>query len=118
MDAGYRYLPDVDLHALDCGGRLTLELGLGRLRALEHELAKRSPCDGVRKLLIDFRATSFDSEETHRALSTATRSALGLDRERAAVRVAFVHPSGHGVVSGSEAWFCSETEAMAWLARD
>ncbi len=117
MNAGYRYLPDVDVHALDCGGHLTLELGLGRLRALEHELAERPARDGVHKLLIDFRETRFDSDETHRALSIATRSTLGLDRQNAAIHVAFVHRNGHGAVSGSEAWFRSETEALDWLDR-
>jgi hypothetical protein len=113
--ANIRYLPDLDVHALDCAGHLSLELGLSRLRALEVALAERPARNGLRKLLIDFRKTTFESDEVHRALSVATRSTLGLTTENSAVRVAFVH-SARGVVSDKEAWFLTEAEALDWLA--
>ncbi len=111
----YRYLPDDDVHWIDCGGRVDLETGLSRLRLLESELAAR-PLQGTRrKLLIDFRGTVWDSEETHRQLSTITRRDFGLNADNPTLRAAIVNQRWSGVLSDNEHWFLTFEEALVWL---
>ncbi len=111
----YRYLPDLDIHWIDCGGRVDLETGLARLKLLESELAARPLQGDRRKLLIDFRGTVWDSEDTHRQLSTITRRDFGLNAENTALRAAIVNERWSGALSDNEHWFFTEVEALAWL---
>jgi hypothetical protein len=111
----YRYDEDRDLHALDCGGTVTLELGLARFRLLERELRARPPREGILKLLVDFRETVWADESVHRELSRITRAELLDSRERC-VRVAFVDGARSGEVSENERWFHDEGRATDWLA--
>lgn len=111
----YRYLADLDVHAIDCSGTVTLEIGTERLRSLELELAGRPPRGAYRKLLIDFRDTVWEGEDVHRQLSVITRRDFGLHPENKAVRAAFLDRHRAGGVAENECWFQSEAEALAWL---
>lgn len=114
----YRYLEDQDVHLLDCAGKVDAATGFARLRRLSEELKSRRARDGVHRLLIDFRHTIWESEDTHRQLSRAVRGDFGLNAENPAVRLAFVFNGGTGTVSNTERWFEDEFEAMAWLIRE
>jgi len=111
----YRYLENADVHVLDCSGRVDLDVGLERLRALQLEFAARPPCGSVRKLLIDFRHTVWENEDVHRQLSIATRRDFGLNAENTSLRAAILHPLRSGAVAENECWFLHEAEALEWL---
>jgi len=111
----YRYDAQVGVHVVDCSGRVDLELGVARLRALELELGSR-PAAEQRKLLIDFRATIWASEDVHRELSVITRSTL-LHPGNRDVRAAILNERWAGPVSENEHWFLTEAEAREWLQR-
>jgi len=113
----YQYLAAIDVHAVDCSGRVDLQLGVARLKALESELATRPVLGGHRKLIIDFRNTIWESEEVHMQLSAITRRDFGLSSSNPSLRVAFVNNRWSGAISESECWFVSEAEAMHWLLR-
>ena len=110
----YRYLPDFDVHWVDCGGRVDLETGLSRLKLLATELAKRPHSGAPRKLLIDFRKTVWDSEETHRELSRITRRDF-LHADNPTLRAAIVNERWSGALSENEHWFFAAEDALAWL---
>ncbi len=111
----YRYLPDHDVHQLDCGGWVDLATGLERLRVLHHELTQRRPHDGIRRFLVDFRQTVWASPEVHMQLSRASRRDLGLTADNTSVRAAFLHDAQSGIVSHNEAWFDNEADGLRWL---
>jgi hypothetical protein len=111
-----RYLEDCGVYVVDCSGKVDLELGLARLKALETELASRPLVAGRRKLLIDFRETIWASEETHRELSKITRRDFGLHADNSKLRVAILNQRWSGPISDNEHWFFAEREAFAWLA--
>lgn len=111
----YRYDENRDLHALDCAGTVTLELGLARFQLLERELQARPPRDGVFKILVDFRKTVWADTSVHRELSRITRTEF-LSSTGRRVRVAFVDGVRSGDVSENEQWFHDEDRATDWLA--
>lgn len=111
----YRYDPNTDVHVVDCGGNVTLEIGLARLRVLAEELRARPPRDGTAKLLIDFRNTVFEDENVHRKLSEITRTEFGLNPSNKGIRAALIHARSRGQVSENEHWFLSDADAMQWL---
>ena len=113
----YRYEQDSDVHIVDCGGEVSLETGLARLRALERELGARPPRDGVSRLLIDFRNTVWADENVHMELSRITRSEFGLHPDNARIRAAIVNTRWSGEISDNERWFLSDSAAMQWLCR-
>ncbi len=111
----YRYLAEHDVHVFDCSGQLTLELGISRLGVLRRQLEARPAKDGVTKLLIDFRRTTFDSPLVHRELSLITRRDFGLNSDNHSTRFAILDPNRAGQVAHNEAWFQDELEALQWL---
>jgi hypothetical protein len=111
----YRYDHDSDVHTVDCGGKVTLETGMARLRELERALAARPPRDGVAKLFIDFRNTVWEDENVHMELSRITRTEFGLNSGNASIRAAIVNDRWGGHVSDNERWFLSDAAAMQWL---
>ena len=111
----YRYIEDSDVHVVDCSGRVDLETGLSRLRALARELDVRPIRGSQRKLLIDFRHTVFESEDVHRQLSIVTRRDFGLDAGNAAIRVAILDNRRSGSMADNERWFLDESDALEWL---
>jgi hypothetical protein len=111
----YRYDQDSDVHVVDCGGTVSLETGVSRLRELERELEARPPRDGVAKLLIDFRNTVWEDENIHMQLSRIIRTEFGLNPDNAAIRAAIVNSRCDGQVSDNEYWFLSEIAALRWL---
>lgn len=115
MSDFYRYLPEVDVHVLDCAGRVDLAIGLERLQVLQRRLAERPPVDGVAKLLVDFRNTVWESVDDHMKLSRVTRDEFGLRPDNFAVRVAFVHAGRTGGDADNERWFSSREAALDWL---
>lgn len=117
LESWYRYLPDSGVHAIDCSGTVTLEIGTARLHQLALELASRPARGAHRKLLIDFRDTVWVGENVHWQLSVITRRDFGLHPENKDVRVAFLDRHRAGSVAENERWFQSESEALAWLNR-
>ena len=111
----HQYLADSDVHVFDCSGRIDLATGMARLDVLEHAFAALPARGGVRRMLIDFRETSWDCEETHRALSSATRERFGLTPENASIRVAIVNQRWGGRMSDNEHWFLVREDALRWL---
>jgi hypothetical protein len=111
----HRYDRDSDVHIVDCGGKVTLETGLARLRGLERELAARPPRDGITKLLIDFRNTVWEDESVHMKLAGITRTEFGLAPGNSSIRAAIVNTRWGGHVSDNERWFLSDAAAMQWL---
>lgn len=111
----YRYLPDHDVHVIDCAGRVDLEVGLARLRLLAAELEQRPMIHGHRRLLIDFRHTVWDSPDTHRQLSMVTRRDFGLNAANQSLRAAILNAERKGPASDNEHWFKEEAEALTWL---
>lgn len=111
----YRYDLTADVHVLDCGGTVSLEIGIARLRVLARELRARPPRDGIAKLLIDFRNTVFEDENAHMELSRLTRTEFGLNPSNEGIRAAIVHTRARGQGSGNERWFRSDADAMRWL---
>ena len=111
----YRYDQDSDVHIVDCGGKVTLETGMARLRGLERELAARQPRDGVARLLIDFRNTIWEDENVHMELSRVTRTEFGLNSGSSSIRAAIINTRWGGQVSDNEHWFLSDAAAMQWL---
>lgn len=111
----YRYDQDSDVHVLDCDGRVSLDIGIERLRVLESELAARPPRDGVTKLLIDFRNTTWDSEEVHMELSRITRTEFGLNPGNHSIRAAVLNNRWSGEIAHNEHWFFSDDPALEWL---
>lgn len=114
----YRYLDDLDVHVIDCSGRVDVTIGMARLRALEAELEARPLRGGQRRLLIDFRNTIWASEEVHRRLAAITRRDFGLGSDGSALRAAILDNQRSGPVSENEHWFRSEWEALHWLCPD
>lgn len=98
----HRYDQDSDVHILDCGGTVNLEMGMSRLRELEREMAAREPRDGVTKLLIDFRSTVWEDEKVHMELSRITRSEFNLNPGNSSIRVAIVNTRCDGQVTDNE----------------
>ena len=115
MTAFVRYLPELDVLVVDCSGRVDLETGLARLKALERELGTRPLAGSRRKLLIDFRNTVWESEATHRQLSAIVRRDFGLGATDTTIRAAVLNNRWSGSVSEDEHWFLVESEALAWL---
>lgn len=113
----HQYLADTDIHVFDCSGRIDLATGMARLDVLEHAFAAQPPRGSVRRVLIDFRETEWDSEETHRALSHATRERFGLKPENASIRVAIVNQRWGGRMSDNEHWFLVRADALGWLSQ-
>lgn len=111
----YHYDEESDVHIVDCGGMVTLETGIARLRVLESELRARQPRDGVSKLLIDFRNTVWAGENVHMELSRITRTEFGLNPGNSSIRAAIVNIRRSGQISDNERWFLSDAEAMQWL---
>lgn len=111
----YRYLEDSDVHVIDCAGRVDLELGLARWKTVQLELEARPTKGSRRKLLIDFRDTTWASDDVHMQLSAITRREFGLNASNARIWVAFVSNSRSGLVSENERWFTSESDALVWL---
>jgi len=111
----YRYVPELDVHVIDCGGRVDLETGTLRLHILRREIEARPPRDGVAKLLIDFRETVWADASVHAELSRVTRSEFGLNSENPSLRAAILHTERSGAVAENEHWFGSEVAAMEWL---
>jgi [ribosomal protein S5]-alanine N-acetyltransferase len=111
----YSYLGELNVHVIDCSGRVDEEMGTARLSALEHELEAHPMQGKPRRMLIDFRNTVWANEEAHRRLGAIAREGLGLGRAHSALRVAILHGLRHGSVSENEHWFCSEFEALEWL---
>ena len=111
----HHYLADTDVHLFDCSGRIDLATGMARLELLEQAFAAQPARGGVRRVLIDFRDTEWDSEETHRALSHATRERFGLTPQNAGIRVAIVNQRWGGRMSDNEHWFLVRDEALGWL---
>jgi len=114
----YRYDQASDVHIVDCGGKVSLETGMARLRVLERELAARPPRGGVSKLLIDFRNTVFEDESVHMELSRITRTEFGLNPENSGIRAAIVNNRREGPVSDNEHWFLSDVSALQWLCAE
>lgn len=120
MRTFYRYEQDSDVHVLDCGGKVNLETGVQRLRALERELTAlrntaRPPRNGVVKLLIDFRETVWEDESVHMELSRLTRTEFGLNPGNSGIRAAIVNAHWSGEVAHNERWFLCEAAALQWL---
>jgi hypothetical protein len=111
----YRYLPERDVHALDCGGPVDLQTGIERLHTLRRELEGRPPKGGVAKLLIDFRETVWADASVHMELSRLTRTEFGLNPGNTALRAAILHTERSGAVADNERWFAEEEEALRWL---
>jgi hypothetical protein len=111
----YRYEPDSDIHVVDCGGRVSLELGIERLRVLARELESRPPRDGVARLLIDFRETVWENASVHLELSRLTRTEFGLHPDNARLRAAIVNAGWAGQVAHNERWFLCDAAARQWL---
>jgi hypothetical protein len=111
----YRYLPELDVHCVDCAGRVNLATGLARLKVLESELASRPPKSARRKLLLDFRETIWENEDAHRELSLITRRDFGLHAGNETVRVAILNRRAAGAISDNEHWFLDEAAALVWL---
>lgn len=111
----YRYLADHDVHVIDCAGHVDLEVGLARLRLLAAELEQRPMTHAHRRLLIDFRHTVWDSDDTHRQLSIVTRRDFGLNAANQSLRAAIVNAEREGPASANEHWFKDEAEALTWL---
>jgi hypothetical protein len=113
--AFYQYLHDSDVHVVDCSGRVDLKIGLARLNALVREFGLRPIQGGQRKVLIDFRATVWESEEVHMQLSRITRRDLGFGPENTATRMAILNNQWSGSVSDNEHWFLTDSDALKWL---
>lgn len=111
----YRYDQDSDVHIVDCGGTVTLETGMTRLRELERELKARRPRDGVARLLIDFRSTIWEDDNVHMELSKITRTAFDLNPGNTSILAAIVNTRYDGQFSDNEHWFLSDLAAMQWL---
>jgi hypothetical protein len=111
----YRYERDFDVHIVDCGGVVTLETGMERLRVLGRELAARPPRDGVARLLVDFRTTVWEDENVHMELSRITRTDFGLNPDNTRIRAAIVNSRWSGAISDNEHWFLTDADALRWL---
>ena len=111
----HEYLEATDVHLIDCSGKVDLATGLARLDALALEFEAHPPRTGVRRLLIDFRETEWDSQATHEALSIATRERFDLTPENARLRVAIVNKRWEGCLSDNEHWFFEKHDALRWL---
>jgi len=68
-------------------------------------------------MLIDFRQTAWDCEETHRALSHATRERFALTPANTGIRVAIVNQRWGGRVADNEHWFLTRDDALRWLVQ-
>lgn len=111
----YRYLDESDVHVIDCAGRVDLELGLARLKALAIELEARPARGARRRLLIDLRNTVWENEGVHRQLSLATRRDFGLNPQNAGLRVAILNHRWQGAIAENEHWFLDDVAALDWL---
>jgi hypothetical protein len=116
MDDFYRYLVELDVHVLDCAGRVDFPTGMTRLEVLRRRLEEQPPAHGTIKLLVDFRNTVWESDEDHMKLSRVTREEF-FGSENSKVRVAFVHEGRSGHVSENEQWFSRREEALEWLGK-
>lgn len=112
----HEYLEDQDVHVIDCSGKVDFETGSKRLSTLALVLETQPPRAGVRRLLIDFRETEWDSEATHQALSIATRERFDRMRETARLRVAILNRRWEGCHSDDEHWFFEKHTALSWLS--
>jgi hypothetical protein len=113
----HQYVAETGIHVIDCSGRVDLATGMARLELLEQAFAALAARGGVRRVLIDFRETEWDSEETHRALSRATRERFGLTPENAGIRFAIVNQRWGGRMSDNEHWFLVRDDALGWLSQ-
>jgi len=111
----HQYLEDQDVHVIDCSGKVDFATGSKRLSALALVLETQPRAD-VRRLLIDFRETEWDSEATHQALSIATRARFDQIRETARLRVAILNRRWQGCLSDDEHWFFEKCAALSWLS--
>lgn len=111
----HEYLADKDVHVIDCSGRVDLATGLARLGAVALVFETQPPRTGLRRLLIDFRETEWDCEETHQTLSIATREQFDLMRQSERLRVAIVNKLWEGCPSSNEHWFFAKHDALRWL---
>ena len=114
----YRYLEGSDVHAIDCSGRVDLQIGLERLRLLQAALEARPSSTRVQRLLIDFRNTVWASDEVHLQLSAITRRDFGLNPDNPAMRAAILNNHWEGPLSDNEHWFLEEAPALRWLTAD
>jgi hypothetical protein len=112
----HQYLEEKDVHLVDCAGHVDVELGLSRLDTLERALAAYPPKDGVRRLLVDVRKTTFVSEQAHLELSRKTRARFDLNPDNVKVRVAFVLEGHTASIADNEHWFDSTDDALRWLS--
>lgn len=112
----HEYLEDKDIHVIDCSGSIDLATGLARLAALALVFETQPSRAGLRRVLIDFRETEWDSEETHQALSSATRERFDLMRKSARLRVAIVNELWEGRLAHDERWFLAKYDALRWLS--
>jgi hypothetical protein len=110
----HSYQKDLDVHVFDCSGSIDLATGLARLARVDALLHEHPPKDGIRRLVLDFRDTHWDDEQTHRALSVATRERF-LDPANPDVRVAIVNNRWSGAISKNERWFENLEDAFRWL---
>ncbi|HEY6723320.1 MAG TPA: hypothetical protein VI197_04785 [Polyangiaceae bacterium] len=114
----HEYLDAADIHLFDCSGKVDLATGLARLTAVARVFETQPARAGLRRLLIDFRGTEWDSEETHRTLSSATRAQFDRMRESARLRVAIVNALWEGCHSTDERWFLEKQAALRWLSAE
>jgi len=117
----HTYLAEHHVHLIDCAGHVDWQEGLRRLDELEralaaHPLAEGASTEDCRKLLIDFRATTWDCQETHMRLSSETRLRFGLNETNTRLRVAIINNQWTGLLAQNEHWFQSKQAALEWLA--
>ena len=111
----YHYDAHLEVHFIDCAGTLDLATGLARLSLLQRALEAAARSQAVARMLIDFSTTVWESDDTHRELSRATRRDFGLNADNPNLRAAMVHPARVGRVADNEHWFATRAAALAWL---
>lgn len=97
---------------LDYSLEITMKIGVERLNQLQEYLAEIPNRNKIR-LLADFRQISFDSEETHLALSEKGRALFF--KEYPNLNLAILNPTYANAVSEHEQWFTEKEAALNWL---
>ncbi len=105
---------DSDIIELNYNLRITMSIGLERLRVFEEFLDSLTPQSRYIKILLDFTGITFDCEDTHLTLSKMSRELIAR-YTKGIVIFANLQTVYDNPLSEYEQWFTSRDAAINWL---
>jgi hypothetical protein len=112
----YQFLADIGVHHIDYSGEIDLAEGLSRMEKLDKVFSGSTSSGSTLKILLDFRNTVWNSQQTHDTLAKIARQKFGVESQNSSRYIAIVNNRYDGTSFENERWFTSKEEALNWLA--